>query len=167
MNPTATNRFPSGPEYDRGSEPQYSCSAADCDATAWTPEEHHECIVCKRRFCADCLIAIGGEKFCQEHAICKCGGLAIASCDDCGDLLCPAHLAERIDPDRTRDLCFPMCAIRTPGTPQRAALIAECMQGKKDAPAGCNIPGRLPDRPGPRPTVERKPASVSIPESGS
>ena len=140
-------------------EPEFEC--AGCNSPAWTPEEMPKCITCGKRFCADCLVSIGGEKFCIEHARCKCGQPAIVSCDDCGDLCCAAHLAERCDPDRTRDLCFPMCAVRTPGSPERRAMIAECMQGHKDAPAGCNVPGSLPDRPGPR--AERKPASSESP----
>ena len=145
-------------------EPQFEC-AGSCGYHAWTPDEMLECIVCKRRFCADCLIAIGPEKYCQDHAKCKCGEPAIVACDDCGDLICAAHLAERIDPDRTRDLCFPMCAIRTPDSPERLAMIAECdafmrTPEYKNSGLCISIPGRLPDRPGPRMAPERKPAEA-------
>ncbi len=128
---------------------EYRCTGCH-EYEAWTPDEMPACIVCKRHFCKDCVVEISGEKFCIEHARCKCGQPAIASCDDCGDLMCAAHLAERIDPDRTRDLCYPMCAVRTPDSPERKALIAKVNAGHKDVWPGTSIPGRLPDRPGPR-----------------
>lgn len=78
---------PQGPFY-LDAEPQYSCSSKDCDAVAWEPGEHHECIACKRRFCADCLIAIGPEKYCPTCAKCACGQPAITSCDECGRVGC-------------------------------------------------------------------------------
>ena len=88
-----TNRFPSGPVYDSGAEPQYICSTKDCGAEAWPPEEHHQCIVCKKRFCSDCLIVLGSEKYCDGCAKCSCGQPALISCDECGKLLCADHLA--------------------------------------------------------------------------
>lgn len=84
---------PQAPFFDPP-EPQYQCSAADCDATAWTPEEHHQCIACKRRFCCDCLIAIGPEKYCPACAKCVCGGLAIDACNECGEVKCAKCLGD-------------------------------------------------------------------------
>src|SRR6185503_764214 len=92
-----------GREYDRfrtqapffdPPEPQYQCSSPDCDATAWTPEEHHQCIACKRRFCADCLLALGVEKYCPTCAKCACGGLAIDACMECGAVKCDKCLGD-------------------------------------------------------------------------
>lgn len=76
-------------------EPSFICSEPGCTAGAWTPEEHHQCIACKRRFCADCLLAIGGEKFCTSCAKCVCGERAIESCGDCGALLCSKCIGDR------------------------------------------------------------------------
>jgi hypothetical protein len=75
-------------------EPQFPCATPECDAVAWEPCEFHECIVCKRRFCADCLVAIGGEKYCPEHAVCACGAPAIDSCMECGAVLCGGCLGD-------------------------------------------------------------------------
>jgi len=74
-------------------EPLYFC-ASGCGYDAWEPEELHKCIVCQKRFCPDCLISIGGEKFCPDHAKCPCGTPAIASCDDCGAVLCDGCLGD-------------------------------------------------------------------------
>lgn len=72
--------------YWNPADPEFKC--AGCDAPAWTLEEHHKCIVCSKRFCADCLVAIGEEKYCPEHAKCSCGRLAIEACGECGEVLC-------------------------------------------------------------------------------
>jgi hypothetical protein len=86
------NRFPSGPAYDEGREPQYICSRKLCGYLAWTPDELHACIVCKWAFCADHLREIGGEKYCEDCANCACGQPALISCDECGTLVCDRHM---------------------------------------------------------------------------
>jgi hypothetical protein len=108
------NRFPGHIGADRkyfnfdGAEPQYGCSATDCGAAAWTPEEHHACIGCSKRFCADHLIAIGGEKYCAACAKCACGELAIDSCNECGALQCGKCLGDfnECKPCRKTHLCI-------------------------------------------------------------
>jgi hypothetical protein len=89
------NRFPSGPAYDSGREPQLEC-AAKCGYLAYEPDEMQECIVCKKRFCADCMTVLGMEKYCPEHAKCKCGQPALIACDECGSLVCERHML--VDP---------------------------------------------------------------------
>ena len=74
-------------------EPEYSC-AAGCGYTAWTPSEMAACITCSRRFCADCLIAIGPEKYCPACALCACGKPAIESCMECGVVLCDGCIGD-------------------------------------------------------------------------
>lgn len=94
------HRFPSGPAYDRDSKypPAFPCASQDCDYAGWTLDELHECIVCKKRFCKDCLREIGGEKICPGCAKCACGEPALIACDECSSLVCERHMA--IDPVR-------------------------------------------------------------------
>ena len=83
-------------DYSHGlmAEPEFTCSQEHCEYTAWTPKEMHPCITCKKRFCADHLIAIAGEKFCTEHAKCACGQPAIEACMECGVVLCDGCIGD-------------------------------------------------------------------------
>lgn len=83
------------PPFYREPEPQIDC-AAKCGYKAWTPEEMGECVVCKKRFCRDCLREMSGEKLCQACAVCACGQPALIACDECSSLVCERHVA--IDP---------------------------------------------------------------------
>ncbi len=91
-------------------EPEYQCAQEHCDYAAWTPEEMHQCITCKKRFCADCLVAIGGEKFCTEHAKCSCGQPAIEACMECGTVLCDKCLKNVEHVNGCDTVCCEVCA---------------------------------------------------------
>ena len=68
---------------------------AGCDEFDGDPDELKPCAACARRLCADCLIQVGGERFCAMCAVCEfpdCGKGASDSCAGCGRLLCKQHL---------------------------------------------------------------------------
>jgi len=84
------------PPFYNPPEPQYDC-ASGCGYAAWEPGELHACIVCQKRFCKDCLVSLGGELFCQEHARCACGQPGIDTCVDCGAVKCGTCLVKDQD----------------------------------------------------------------------
>ncbi len=94
---------------ETGAEPQFDC-ASSCGYKAWTPDEMAQCITCSKRFCADCLVAIGMEKYCREHAKCACGQPAIESCMECGKVVCDKCLRNVEHRNGADTVCCEVCA---------------------------------------------------------
>lgn len=84
-------------ERDPEPQPPYRCFTKECGARVWHEEQLPKCEKCGQRFCSDCRSDFPDGKhtlsICLTCCVCDvCEKFAHHMCEECGDLLCDAHI---------------------------------------------------------------------------